>query len=53
MFWFNDKVDVYVLAPVASGWEKGVAALRAHLGLALLRQPASRSSPSTISCRAR
>ncbi len=22
MFWFNDKVDVYVLAPVASGWEK-------------------------------
>jgi len=22
IFWFNDKVDVYVLAPVARGWEK-------------------------------
>jgi phospholipid-binding lipoprotein MlaA len=22
IFWFNDKVDVYVLAPVATGWEK-------------------------------
>ena len=22
MFWFNDKVDVYALAPVARGWEK-------------------------------
>ena len=22
MFWFNDKVDVWVLAPVATGWEK-------------------------------
>src|SRR2546426_12562425 len=22
MFWFNDKLDVYVLAPVARGWEK-------------------------------
>ena len=22
MFWFNDKLDVYVLAPVATGWEK-------------------------------
>src|SRR5207245_4540243 len=22
IFWFNDKLDVYVLAPVATGWEK-------------------------------
>jgi phospholipid-binding lipoprotein MlaA len=22
MFWFNDKIDVYVLAPVATGWTK-------------------------------
>jgi phospholipid-binding lipoprotein MlaA len=22
MFWFNDKVDVYALEPVATGWEK-------------------------------
>jgi phospholipid-binding lipoprotein MlaA len=22
IFWFNDKVDVYVLVPVATGWEK-------------------------------
>src|SRR5216684_4514885 len=22
IFWFNDKVDTYVLVPVATGWEK-------------------------------
>ncbi len=22
MFWFNDKMDVYVLSPVATGWDK-------------------------------